>query len=88
MYIVKTRNKRGGLLMRKIILTLSIFAVTFAFTLIILSFSFGLKLSAEPIIYFLESLKHMFLFKSVISCAAGLVACFIFVLIGEREEKK
>lgn len=74
--------------MKKTFLSLSIFAVAFVFTYIILSFgSWGLKLSAEPTVYFIESIKHMFLFKSIISCAAGTIASIVFAFIGKKESK-
>lgn len=62
--------------MKKIILSLVLFAVTFVLTYIGLCYlvpGLRIKLEAEPMVYFIESITHMVLFKSVISFIIGLV---------------
>lgn len=46
----------------------TVFIATFAI------FSMGLKLSTEPMEYFIQSIRHMFWQKIIISFAAGSIA--------------
>lgn len=39
-------------------------------------------------VYFIESVKHMFLFKSIVSCVAGSIAGVIFAFIGKKGIKR
>lgn len=71
--------------MKKAALASGVFAVVFVFTFALLSS--GLKLSADPVVYFIEGIKHMFLLKSIVSLAAGLVAGVV-AFIGRKEVRK
>lgn len=58
----------------------SVFIVTFAI------FSMGLKLSAEPMEYFIQSIRHMFWTKIIISFVTGSVAGGITAMIIKKDQ--
>ena len=66
-----------------------VFAATFAIVYVGLCYHPGLmiKLEAEPIEYFLESIGHMVLFKGAISLAAGLVAGGAVALVRRKLDR-
>lgn len=69
--------------MKKIIIFfvfVTVFIVTFAI------FSMGLKLSAEPMEYFIQSIRHMFWQKIIISFVTGSVAGGITTLIIKKRQ--
>lgn len=69
--------------MKKIIVFfvfVTVFIVTFAI------FSMGLKLSAEPMEYFIQSIKHMFWQKIIISFVTGSFAGGISTLIIKKKQ--
>jgi len=46
-----------------------------------------IKLDAPPMEYFVESIKHMVFFKTMVSAAAGLLAVVILFIIQRRNTK-
>ncbi|MDO4941137.1 MAG: hypothetical protein Q4E33_05555 [Erysipelotrichaceae bacterium] len=59
---------------------LVIFILSFLITYLFICFGFPgmqLKLEAEPLELFVKSIKHMFLFKSIVSLVVAIVICFI-----------
>ena len=71
--------------MKKFIVFL-VFVTVFISTFAI--FSMGLKLSAEPIEYFIQSIRHMFLQKIIISFTTGSIAGGISTLIIKKKQNK
>lgn len=71
--------------MRKIIFSFLISVTVFIATFII--FSLGLKLSADPTIYIIQSIKHMFWQKSFVSLAAGLISGVLCLLYYKTTNK-
>ncbi|MBR5562223.1 MAG: hypothetical protein IKW12_03645 [Clostridia bacterium] len=68
--------------MKKIALPLLIFIIVFVLTFAVLSL--GLKLSTNPADYVIQSVRHMFWQKSIISFAAGSVAGIVAFMINKR----
>ena len=68
--------------MKKIALPLFIFIIVFILTFAVLSP--GLKLSTDPADYVIQSVRHMFWQKSIISFAAGSVAGIAAFVINKR----
>lgn len=62
-------------LVKKVIIPLILFVIVFMSTYLILCYlpNLRIKLFAPPIEYFVESIKHMVLFKTVVSIAVGLL---------------
>ncbi|MBR6789556.1 MAG: hypothetical protein IKM31_01665 [Oscillospiraceae bacterium] len=64
--------------MKRIILTAVLFAAVFAGSYLAMCYlvpGFRIKLDADAFTYFIESVNHMALFKTIISLAAGAVVC-------------
>lgn len=81
----------GGSSMKKAGLSVALFLVAFIFTYLACCYmipGWRIKLAADSATYFLESVKHMVLVKSLISLAAGLIASAIPVVIGRVRVKR
>lgn len=67
----------------KKISSLILFIVVFISTYLILCYlpSFRIKLFASPMEYFVESIKHMVFFKSMVSVVVGLLVVGILFII-------
>lgn len=75
--------------MKKPILFIVRLVAAFSVTYISLCYlvpAMKLKLAADPMMYFLESIKHMVAFKGMISFAVGLLAGAIPALIRKKRE--
>ena len=72
--------------MKRSLLPAIVFAVAFVVTYVALCYHPGLmiKLDAEPMEYFLESLRYMVLFKGAVSLAIGLIAGALTALVRRR----
>lgn len=60
----------------KDILSIILFIVGFIATYLIMCYcipGLRIKLAAEPMEYFIESIKSMVLFKSIVSCIVGII---------------
>lgn len=68
--------------MKKIV---AFFVLAAAFIATFAILSMGLKLSAEPMEYFIQSIRHMFWQKIIISSLAGFFAGGIAALIIKRK---
>ncbi|NLC48092.1 MAG: hypothetical protein GX758_01855 [Tenericutes bacterium] len=64
-----------------------LFILSFIGTYIIICYlpPFRIKLEAEPIKYFIESLKNASLFKTIVSVAVGTLIAFIPTLVKKRK---
>lgn len=71
--------------MKKTVLPFLIFS--FVFILIFAILSMGLKLSADPAEYIIQSVRHLFWEKSAVSFAAGLIAGVVTVIIPKRKDR-
>lgn len=60
--------------MKKVVISLISFVIAFTSTYLILCYlpSLRIKLFAPPMEYFVEIMKHMVFFKTVVSVAVGL----------------
>jgi len=70
--------------MRKAVISAIVFAVVFVFTYLALCYmvpGLRIKLAADAFTYFIESIRSLVFFKSVISLAAGVIACTAAVLL-------
>ena len=75
--------------MKRYILPVALFAIAFIITYMGLCYfvpGWKIKLSAEPMVYFVESIRHMALMKTIISFAAGIVVGAIPVLAGKKQD--
>lgn len=76
--------------MKKTLLSSALFIAAFFgtyFTMCYLIPGMRIKLAAEPMEYFLESIKHMAGFKSAVSLLAGLIAGNIPMIINRNKTK-
>ncbi len=63
--------------MKRYVSGIIVFVLIFTMTYLTVCFgipAFGLKLSAPPVVYFIESIKHMSLVKGLISLFFGAIA--------------
>lgn len=74
--------------MKKFVIPLISFLIVFIATYLILCYlpSLRIKLFAEPMEYFIESINHMVLFKTLISVLAGLLVGVITFVFQKRVE--
>lgn len=72
--------------MKKMIISLILFVVVFIATYLMLCYwpGFRIKLYAPPMEYFVESVKHMVFFKTLVSAVVGLLAAGISSIIQRR----
>lgn len=72
--------------MKKVVNSLISFVVMFIATYLILCYlpSFRIKLFTPPMEYFVESIKHMVFFKSMVSVVVGLLLVGILFIIQNR----
>ena len=73
--------------MKKILISLAIFLITFIATYLIICFAIPgmrIKLEAEPIEYFLESIRHMAFVKTAASLVAALIVGTIPLFFRKR----
>lgn len=72
--------------MKKVVISLISFVVVFIATYLILCYlpHLRIKLSAPPMEYFVESIKHMVFFKSLVSVVVGILTAGILFLIQGR----
>lgn len=64
---------------KKTLLSIILFCVGVAVTYLVMCYlpSFRIKLEAEPMEYFIESIGHMVLFKGMVSFVVGTVLAII-----------
>lgn len=72
--------------MKKLLLSILIFIIAFMGTYIIICYLPGMriKLFAPPGEYFIESIMHTVLLKSIISSLVGLIAVSIYLITKRR----
>ena len=77
------RGREEGELLMKKVLPIIVFLITFIVTYIGISYfpSFRIKLEAEPLEYFMESITYMIGFKSIVAGIIGIVVGIILVII-------
>ena len=75
--------------MKKSKLPLIVFALAFVAVYLVLCYhpALMIKLAADPLIYFVESVKHAAFSKGIFSLAAGLIAAGITAAIQRRVRK-
>ena len=75
--------------MKRKTLPIILFIVAFVGTYMIICFGIPgmrIKLEAEPVELFFASIKHMALFKSLISLVVGVLVALLSVLIGKKKQ--
>ncbi len=75
--------------MKKATLPIIVFVTAFIICYICICFlipGFRIKLAAEPMEYFIESLKHMAMIKSIISIFIAIIAGVLTRIIGNRQK--
>ncbi len=80
--VYSERKSKGAIPMKKAVLIFGAFAVVFVFTFAVLSL--GLKLSTNPADYVIQSVRHMFWQKSIVSFVTGSVAGIIAFMINKK----
>ena len=73
--------------MKKVSIALLLFVIVFVATYLIICFAIpgmGIKLEAEPMEYFLESIRHMAFIKTAASLVMALIAGAIPFLFRKR----
>lgn len=73
--------------MKKVIFPIILFVIIFAVTYFILCYlpSMRIKLDADPMTYFIESIQTMILFKTIISVIVGLLVGGLAFIISQRK---
>lgn len=76
--------------MKKLLLSVALFVAAFIVTYLVLCYApaWRIKLDAEPMVYFLESIKHMAPVKSLISLGTGMIAGVVPVLIRKGKDRQ
>ena len=77
--------------MKKTTLPIIAFATTFIICYFCICFlipAFRIKLAAEPMEYFIESLKHMAMVKSIISIFIAIIAGVVASIIGKKRQQQ
>lgn len=69
---------------KRVLLTAVVAVAAFAVSYIGFSYGFRLKLSADPLTYFIESMKHMALLKTALSAAIAVLAGAATYFIARR----
>lgn len=75
--------------MKKAVISLISFIIMFITTYLILCYlpNFRIKLAAPPMVYFVESIKHMVFFKILVSVIVGLLVTGIPFIIQRRAKQ-
>ncbi len=75
---------------KKILLSIILFVVVFLVTYLYLCYFTGLriKLAAEPMEYFIESIKYATVFKSVVSYITSFILATIPYIISKDEKNE
>jgi len=74
--------------MKRKMLSIAVFAVVFVAAYLVMSFCIGgmrIKLEAEPMVYFAESIMHMAFFKGIVSLIAALIAGVIVLAVCKKD---
>ncbi|MBQ2667959.1 MAG: hypothetical protein IJF56_04955 [Clostridia bacterium] len=75
--------------MKRKVLSLVLFLIVFVSAYLVICFAIPgmrIKLEAEPVVYFLESIRHMALIKTAVSLAAALIIGAIPLLFCKKKE--
>ncbi|RXJ04503.1 hypothetical protein DS745_03730 [Anaerobacillus alkaliphilus] len=75
--------------MKKVVISVFSFFIVFVGTYVLIGYlpNFRIKLDAPPLEYFVETIKHMVFFKSLVSVlVGGLVSGALFIIIRRKNE--
>ncbi len=70
--------------MKRKMLSIAVFAVVFVAAYLVMCFCIGgmrIKLEAEPMVYFVESLRHMAFFKTIVSIVPATIAAVVVLFV-------
>ena len=70
--------------MKRKALSIMLFAVVFIAAYLVMSFCIGgmrIKLEAAPMVYFVESLRHMAFFKTIVSAIPAAIAAVVVLFV-------
>ncbi|MBE4906850.1 hypothetical protein IMZ08_02100 [Bacillus luteolus] len=69
--------------MKKVIISIISFFIVFVATYLIIGYlpNFRIKLDAPPLEYFVETIKHMVFFKSLVSFFVGVLVSGVLLII-------